>query len=103
MRLQSACQSRDEWQARQNKSPPVGERLVKLLLLGIALCAPSAHLELARRHDVDYLVPCEAEVAYERTLVCGQDVRRVASMTVRTVATPGHTPHHVSFAVGGRP
>ena len=34
------------------------------------------------------------------SLVCGQDVRRVASMTVRTVATPGHTPHHVSFAVG---
>ena len=60
----------------------------------------SGGLELARRHDVDYLVPCEAEVAYERTLVCGQDVRRVASMTVRTVATPGHTPHHVSFAVG---
>ena len=21
-------------------------------------------------------------------------------MTVRTLATPGHTPHHVSFAVG---
>ncbi len=60
----------------------------------------SGGLELARRHDVDYLVPCEAEVAYERTLVCGQDVRRVASMTVRTLATPGHTPHHVSFAVG---
>ncbi len=60
----------------------------------------SGGLELARRHDVDYLVPCEAEVAYERTLVCGHDVRRIASMTVRTVATPGHTPHHVSFAVG---
>jgi len=60
----------------------------------------SGGLELARRHDVDYLVPCEAEVAYERTLVCGQDVRRVASMTVRTLATPGHTPHHVAFAVG---
>ena len=60
----------------------------------------SGGLELARRHDVDYLVPCEAEVAYDRTLVCGQDVRRVASMTVRTLATPGHTPHHVSFAVG---
>ncbi len=60
----------------------------------------SGGLELARRHDVDYLVPCEAEVGYDRTLVCGQDVRRVASMTVRTLATPGHTPHHVAFAVG---
>ena len=60
----------------------------------------SGGLELARTHDVDYLVPCEAEVDYERTRVCGEDVRTVASMTVRTVATPGHTPHHVSFAVG---
>ncbi len=60
----------------------------------------SGGLELARTHGVDYLVPCEAEVDYERTRVCGEDVRTVASMTVRTVATPGHTPHHVSFAVG---
>jgi len=60
----------------------------------------SGGLELARSHGVDYLVPCEAEVDYERTRVCGEDVRTVASMTVRTVATPGHTPHHVSFAVG---
>ena len=60
----------------------------------------SGGLELARSHGVDYLVPCDAEVDYERTRVCGEDVRTVASMTVRTVATPGHTPHHVSFAVG---
>ncbi len=60
----------------------------------------SGGLELARSHGVDYLVPCEAEVDYARTRVCGEDVRTVASMTVRTVATPGHTPHHVSFAVG---
>ena len=57
-------------------------------------------LELARAHAVPYLVPCEAEVAYERTAVCGEDVRQVGSMTVRTIATPGHTPHHVAFAVG---
>ncbi len=59
----------------------------------------SGGLELARTHDADYLVPCEAEVDYARTRVCGEDVRTVASMTVRTVATPGHTPHHVCFAV----
>jgi hydroxyacylglutathione hydrolase len=57
-------------------------------------------LELARRADVPYLVPCEAETSYERTQVCDDDVRRVGGMTVRTIATPGHTPHHVSFAVG---
>jgi hydroxyacylglutathione hydrolase len=57
-------------------------------------------LELARKADVPYLVPCEAEVAYERTQVCDEDVRQVGDMTVRTIGTPGHTPHHVSFAVG---
>jgi hydroxyacylglutathione hydrolase len=60
----------------------------------------SGGLQLARTHDVPYLVPCEAEVAYERTQVCDEDVRTVGEMTVRTIATPGHTHHHVSFAVG---
>jgi hydroxyacylglutathione hydrolase len=57
-------------------------------------------LELARKADVPYLVPCEAEVAYERTQVCDEDVRQVGRMTIRTIGTPGGTPHHVSFAVG---
>jgi hydroxyacylglutathione hydrolase len=60
----------------------------------------SGGLQLARDADVPYLVPCEAEVAYERTEVCDEDVRTVGAMTVRTIGTPGHTQHHVSFAVG---
>ena len=57
-------------------------------------------LELARAAGVPYLVPAEADVAYDRTPVADGDVRQVGAMTVRTIATPGHTPHHVSFAVG---
>ena len=57
-------------------------------------------LELARKADVPYLVPCEAEADYARTQVCDEDVRQVGQMTVHTLGTPGHTPHHVSFAVG---
>lgn len=60
----------------------------------------SGGLELARSSGVPYLVPCEAEVAYERVMVCDEDVQQVGRMTVRTISTPGHTPHHVSFAVG---
>ncbi len=60
----------------------------------------SGGLQLARDAGVPYLVPCEAEVAYERTEVCDEDVRNVGAMTVRTIGTPGHTHHHVSFAVG---
>ncbi len=57
-------------------------------------------LELARKAGVPYLVPCEAEVAYDHTQVCDEDVRQVGGMTVRTLGTPGHTQHHVAFAVG---
>ena len=60
----------------------------------------SGGLELARKAGVPYLVPCEAEADYERTQVCDEDVRQIGGMTVRTIGTPGHTPHHVSFAVG---
>ena len=60
----------------------------------------SGGLELARAASVPYLVPCEAEAIYARTQVCGEDVLHVDSMTVRAIGTPGHTPHHVAFAVG---
>ena len=60
----------------------------------------SGGLELARKHAVPYLVPSEAQVAYARVQVCDDDVRQVGGMTVRTINTPGHTPHHVAFAVG---
>ena len=36
----------------------------------------SGGLELARKHGVPYLVPCEADVDYERTQVCDEDVQR---------------------------
>ena len=60
----------------------------------------SGGLELARRSGAAYLVPCETQVLYERTEVCDEDVRTVGTMTVRTIGTPGHTHHHVAFAVG---
>ncbi len=47
-----------------------------------------------------YIVPCEAEVAYEHTQVCDEDVRTIAGFTIATIGTPGHTTHHVSYEVG---
>lgn len=60
----------------------------------------SGGLELARSAGVPYVVPCEAEVAYDHTQVCDEDVRTIAGFTIRTIGTPGHTPHHVSYAIG---
>ncbi|WP_313674945.1 MBL fold metallo-hydrolase [Mycolicibacterium sp.] len=56
-------------------------------------------LELARRHGATYVIPGGVEVSYEALAVCDGDSFTVGEMTVDVIHTPGHTPHHVSFAV----
>jgi len=56
-------------------------------------------LALARAHGADYLVSAAEPVAYERRAVADGDELTVGSMRVRVLATPGHTPHHVSYSV----
>ncbi|GAA1414704.1 MBL fold metallo-hydrolase [Kitasatospora putterlickiae] len=65
-------------------------------------------LELARVTGAHYLVPADAAVSYRRVLVHDGDdfdVDPAAGLTLRAVATPGHTPHHTSYvlAEAGRP
>jgi glyoxylase-like metal-dependent hydrolase (beta-lactamase superfamily II) len=59
--------------------------------------------ELARRHGAQYLVPGDVELAYlgEPGVVPVRDgdIIEVGSFAVAVLHTPGHTPHHVSFAV----
>ena len=65
--------------------------------------------QLAREFDAWYVVPGGVELAYlgeqNVTPVVGSDSFTVGDLDVRVVHTPGHTPHHVSFAVsrGGAP
>ncbi|MDX2828384.1 MBL fold metallo-hydrolase, partial [Streptomyces ipomoeae] len=62
-------------------------------------------LELARLTGAAYLVPAGARVAYERVPVRdGDSVEIDADLTLRAVATPGHTPHHTAYVLqeGGR-
>lgn len=61
-------------------------------------------LELARITGASYLVPAAARVAFTRTPV--QDGDRVqidtpgtGSLSLRAIATPGHTPHHTSYVL----
>ena len=56
-------------------------------------------LQLARRHGATYVVPGDVELAFDAMAVRDGDSFAVGDMTVDVIHTPGHTPHHVSFAV----
>ncbi|ANP50154.1 glyoxylase-like metal-dependent hydrolase (beta-lactamase superfamily II)/rhodanese-related sulfurtransferase [Streptomyces griseochromogenes] len=59
-------------------------------------------LELARVTGAAYLVPAGARVSFERTPVGDGDrtvIDAAAGLTLRAVATPGHTPHHMSYVL----
>ncbi|WP_405595411.1 MBL fold metallo-hydrolase [Streptomyces sp. NBC_01410] len=59
-------------------------------------------LELARLTGAAYLVPAGARVSYERVPVHDGDrseIDATAGLILRALATPGHTPHHTSYAL----
>ncbi|OPG06455.1 MBL fold metallo-hydrolase [Streptomyces sp. GKU 895] len=60
----------------------------------------SGGLELSRLTGARYLVPAGAEVACTRLPVADGDLEPVdEDLTLRAVATPGHTPHHTSYVL----
>ncbi|MEW2550243.1 MBL fold metallo-hydrolase [Streptomyces zhihengii] len=60
----------------------------------------SGGLELARVTGARYLVPAGAHVAFPRTPVADGDTHTVdGALTLRAVATPGHTPHHTAYVL----
>jgi len=56
-------------------------------------------LELAQRTGADYLVDARDPVAFDRTPVGEGDEIVVGTMRLRPIATPGHTHHHLSYAL----
>ncbi|MFJ6703403.1 MULTISPECIES: rhodanese-like domain-containing protein [unclassified Streptomyces] len=59
-------------------------------------------LELARITGARYLVPAGADVAFDRVPVADGDTADVdpgSGVTLKAIATPGHTPHHTSYAL----
>ncbi|MET9833670.1 MBL fold metallo-hydrolase [Streptomyces sp. NPDC006385] len=57
-------------------------------------------LELARVTGAQYLVPAGAQVSFARTPVADGDTVTVdEDVALRAIATPGHTPHHTSYAL----
>ncbi|WP_328885285.1 MBL fold metallo-hydrolase [Streptomyces sp. NBC_00316] len=62
-------------------------------------------LELARLTGARYLVPAAALVSFDRVPVADGDSAQVDDgLALRALATPGHTPHHMSYVLeeGGR-
>lgn len=59
-------------------------------------------VELARIHGASYLLSGTDEVAFHRQPVADGDEFTVGSLSVRAVATPGHTYHHLSYLVSDR-
>ncbi|PWI10190.1 MBL fold metallo-hydrolase [Streptomyces sp. NWU339] len=58
--------------------------------------------ELARITGAAYLVPAGARVAFARVPVHDgdhADIDAAAGLTLRALATPGHTPHHTSYVL----
>ncbi|MCY0930229.1 MBL fold metallo-hydrolase [Streptomyces sp. H27-H1] len=65
-------------------------------------------LELARVTGARYLVPADAKVSFARVPVADGDSVEIdagSRVTLAAIATPGHTPHHISYALreAGRP
>jgi glyoxylase-like metal-dependent hydrolase (beta-lactamase superfamily II)/rhodanese-related sulfurtransferase len=56
-------------------------------------------LVLARSANVDYLVARSDDVAYARRPVDDDTQLSVGDLFIRAVATPGHTPGHLSYVV----
>jgi len=59
--------------------------------------------QFAKKHGARYMVPADVELAYlgeSNVEAVGEGAEfRVGDLDVRVVHTPGHTPHHISFAV----
>jgi hydroxyacylglutathione hydrolase len=56
-------------------------------------------LILASAHGATYLVSANDDVGFQRTPIADGGTVQVGRLTVKAVATPGHTHHHLSYVV----
>ncbi|MEO7262158.1 MAG: MBL fold metallo-hydrolase [Jatrophihabitantaceae bacterium] len=56
-------------------------------------------LELSRTLGADYVIAAGDDVAFDRTPISDGDIVTVGRMRLQALHTPGHTHHHLSFAL----
>lgn len=76
-----------------------GVRLTHVLETHLHNDYVSGGLELAHRSRAAYLVPAGDVIAFNRTPVSEGDVVAAGAMRLRVLHTPGHTHHHLSYAL----
>ena len=80
----------------------LGVRVTHVLETHIHNDYVSGGLALARVTGATYVVAADDEVPFERLAVADGDVVRVSpAFSLRVLATPGHTFHHLSYALDG--
>src|ERR1700704_3153947 len=79
----------------------LGTRCVLVLETHIHNDYVSGGYQLARTTGADYALSAHDEVSFDRHPVHDGDELTAGTMTVRAVATPGHTDHHLSYVLSG--
>ncbi|MCW2836574.1 MAG: fold metallo-hydrolase [Marmoricola sp.] len=57
----------------------------------------SGGLELSQRHHAHYLVSADEDVEFHRVGVRDHETLAYGNLDLLAIATPGHTPHHLSY------
>ena len=60
----------------------------------------SGGLELATRTGAAYVLPAGSDVEFDHVSVADGEVLETGQLRLRVLHTPGHTHHHVSYALG---
>ncbi len=76
-----------------------GVRITQVLETHVHNDYVSGGLELAKRTGATYLLPAGSGVEFDHAAVADGDVVDAGQMRVRVLHTPGHTHHHVSYAL----
>ncbi|MGH3600099.1 MAG: MBL fold metallo-hydrolase, partial [Pseudonocardiaceae bacterium] len=75
----------------------LGLRCVLVLETHIHNDYVSGGYQLDRTTGADYAISAHDEVGFDRHSIHDGDELTAGTMTVRAVATPGHTDHHLSY------